>query len=177
MESSEERLRAELHKLERLEFELTEQDTLVLEQVKRFPDNAVHASQRDLLRKLVQEVEALSLGYSLPTVDSDDPDSLRPEIRSARAKVIWEIRQIKSQLDLTDVPSKDVASNAAGALNTTTFDAAPEKPIVKRRKEKRAKIKHRPTVGDDALHVRTGCAKTNPRSRGILDHFFLIFAS
>jgi hypothetical protein len=31
MEASEQRLRAELHKLERLEFDLTEQDTRVLE--------------------------------------------------------------------------------------------------------------------------------------------------
>jgi hypothetical protein len=83
MDADEQRLREQLHSLERLEFELTEQDTLVLDQVKRAPDTAVSASQRDLLRKLFQEVEDLRLGYSLPTVDSDDPDSLRPEILSA----------------------------------------------------------------------------------------------
>ncbi len=135
MESSEQRLREELHKLERLEFELTEQDTLVLEQVRRSPDSAVPSSQRDLLRKLFQEVEDLRLGYSLPTVDSDDPDSLRPEIRSARAKVVWEKKRINSQLDLMTPSSKEIASNADGSLNPSTFEVIPEKPLVKRRKE------------------------------------------
>jgi len=135
MESGEQRLHAELHKLERLEFELTEQDTLVLEQVRRSPDSAVPASQRDLLRKLFQEVEDLGLGYSLPTVDSDDPDSLRPEIRSARAKVVWEIKQIKSQLGLNDVSSKDIVPSATGVLTPAAVEAAPQKPTVKRQKE------------------------------------------
>jgi hypothetical protein len=127
MDADEQRLREQLHSLERLEFELTEQDTLVLDQVKRAPDTAVSASQRDLLRKLFQEVEDLRLGYSLPTVDSDDPDSLRPEILSARAKVIWEKKQINGQLELMKGSSKDVASNANGAL--------PEKSAVKRGRE------------------------------------------
>ena len=135
MEPGERRLREELHKLDRLEFELTEQDTLVLEQVKRSPDSAVPASQRDLLRKLFQEVEDLRLGYSLPTVDSDDPDSLRPEIRSARAKVVWEKKRINSQLDLMNGSSRDFASNADGAPKTATVGAAPGKPLVKRGKE------------------------------------------
>src|ERR1700733_13363309 len=126
MDADEQRLREQLHNLERLEFELTEQDTLVLEQVQRSRDTAVPASQRDLLRKLFQEVEDLRLGYSLPTVDSDDPDSLRPEIRSARAKVVWEKKRINGQLDLTKGSSKNV-SNADGA--------PPEESAIKRGKE------------------------------------------
>ena len=99
---SEERLRAQLHALDRLEFELTEQDTLIIEQVKRSPDNGVPDSQRDLLWKLFQEVVDLGIGYSLPTVISDNPDSLRPEIRSARSKVIWEKKRINAVLGSTE---------------------------------------------------------------------------
>lgn len=87
-----------LHNLERIEFELTEQDTLILEQMQRSPASAVSQSQRDLLRRLFQEVHDLGLGYALPMVDSDNPDSLRPEIRSARAKIVWERQRIQQCL-------------------------------------------------------------------------------
>jgi hypothetical protein len=87
-----------LDKLDRIEFELTEQDTLIQEQMKRSPNTAVHQSQRDLLQGLFREVQDLKLAYSLPSVDSDDPDSLRPEIRSARAKVVWEKKRIQQHL-------------------------------------------------------------------------------
>jgi len=72
MDSEERRLRDQLHALDRLEFELTEQDTLIIEQVKRSPDNGVPESQRDLLWKLFQEVVDVGIGYSLPTVISDN---------------------------------------------------------------------------------------------------------
>ncbi len=102
MDSEERRLRDQLHALDRLEFELTEQDTLIIEQVKRSPDNGVPESQRDLLWKLFQEVVDLGIGYSLPTVISDNPDSLRPEIRSARSKVIWDKKRINAVLGSTE---------------------------------------------------------------------------
>jgi serine/threonine protein kinase len=110
MESDERKQRAALDKLERVEFELTEQDTLILEQVKRSPNSAVPASQRALLRKLFREVEALDLGYTLPSVDSDDPDSLRPEIRSARAKVVWEKKRLSAEISEAVRPIQDAAS-------------------------------------------------------------------
>jgi hypothetical protein len=62
-------------------------------------------------------------------VNSDNPESLRPQIRSARAKLVWEIKQIKSQLGLIDSPSKDNSPSANGA------PAAPQRPTVKRGKE------------------------------------------
>jgi serine/threonine protein kinase len=126
MEASEQRLKEELHKLERLEFELTEQDTLILEQVKRSPDSAVPSSQRDLIWKLFREVEGLGIGYTLPTTDSDNPDSLRPELRSARAKVVWEQKRLNSQLDVAQTAPRDVdvAQNGDGKKNDRIFRTA-----------------------------------------------------
>src|ERR1035441_2901212 len=98
MKSDKQCQREKLDSLDRIEFELTDQDTLILEQVQRAPGTAVPQSQRSLLRKLLQEVQDQDLGYSLPGVDSDDPDSLRPEIRSALAKVLWEKRRLRKSL-------------------------------------------------------------------------------
>jgi hypothetical protein len=108
-----------LDKLDRIEFELTEQDTLIQEQMKRSPNTAVHQSQRDLLQGLFREVQDLKLAYSLPSVDSDDPDSLRPEIRSARAKVVWKKKRIQQRLGLIDAPSKGIVWKFEGDLVST----------------------------------------------------------
>jgi hypothetical protein len=64
-EVRQQRERGKLDSLDRIEFELTEQDTLIQEQVQRSPHTTVPESQRSLVRKLLEEVQNLDLGYSL----------------------------------------------------------------------------------------------------------------
>lgn len=56
MTSDKQREREKLDDLDRIQFELTEQDTLILEQQKRSPYAAVPESQRALVRRLLEEV-------------------------------------------------------------------------------------------------------------------------
>jgi len=118
-----------LHNLERIEFELGEQDTLILEQMQRSPASAVSQSHRDLLWRLFREVCDLGLGYALPTVDSDNPDSLRPEIRSARAKVVWERQRIQQCLEATDATPRAEPPKTERHLSPPPATDAPQ-PVV-----------------------------------------------
>jgi predicted nucleotide-binding protein len=126
MEPDERRQREKLDNLDRIEFELTEQDTLIHEQMKRSLNSAVPPSQRALLRNLFREVQDLQLGYSFPAVDSDDPDDLRPEIRSAYAKVVWEKKRLNRALGLIDAPSNDIFSRSENDSKSSTSATDPK---------------------------------------------------
>jgi len=88
----------------------------------------VSPSHRKLLWHLFLEVQDLQLGYSLPAI-SFDPDSIRPEIRSARAKVVWEKRRIQESDDrLIEVPDLGILSKPESDSNSST--SAKPQPVI-----------------------------------------------
>jgi hypothetical protein len=99
MDINGEKLRAELETLSRLKLELEEQDTLILELARRAPNTAVGAPQITLLEAIFGEVNALRPGLLVPFARTDDPDNLRPQIRSARARVDEQIKALQLSLD------------------------------------------------------------------------------
>jgi hypothetical protein len=86
--------------------------------MKRSPNSAAPPSQRALWN-LFREVRDLGLGYSLPAEDSDHPESLRPEIRSGRARWFGE--------SLVNAPSKDIYVKPENDSKSITFKADPRK--------------------------------------------------
>ena len=70
-----------------------------MEYARRSPNSAVEEPQIALLEAIFGEVNALRHSLLLPFKRTDDPDSLRPQIRSARARVDEQIKAIRNSLE------------------------------------------------------------------------------
>jgi predicted nucleotide-binding protein len=97
MESHEGLLRQEFEQLSRIKFELEEQDAMIFEMLNRDQRASVPASQLEVLRDLFGEISPLCQGYKPPSIDTNNPDGVRPLIRSVRAKVDWRLKSLRGQ--------------------------------------------------------------------------------
>jgi len=98
MEINAAKLRKELDTLSRLKFELEEQDTLIREQDERYPGTAVGSPQLNLLENIIAGVNSLRPNLVMAFERTDNPLDLRPQIRSARARVDEEISGLQQML-------------------------------------------------------------------------------
>jgi predicted nucleotide-binding protein len=96
----------ELERLSRLKFELEEQDTLILELSQRAPNSAVGAPQITVLESIFNEVNSLRPRLLAPFTRTDDPDNLRPQIRSARARVDEQIKMLQQSFEAAAKPKQ-----------------------------------------------------------------------
>ena len=85
--------------LVRIKLELEEQDALILELMRRMPNTAVPETQRDVLQDLFQQISATEPGLCNSFRNHDDPDALRPQIRSAWARIDQQITSVRRDLD------------------------------------------------------------------------------
>jgi hypothetical protein len=103
-------LENDLRALERIKLELEEQDGLIQESAKQNPYNAISPLIIGILRSLFVEIEKMRAGLILPFAPNDDQAALRPQIRSARARVNEEINKTKTLLGTSIRPDVPVMS-------------------------------------------------------------------
>jgi predicted nucleotide-binding protein len=113
MDFAKRELRQELEMLVRIKFELEEQDALLMESMQRARYDAIASAHLDILENIFREINDLRLGV-MQFVRNDDVASLRPQIRSARAKVDGRIKalQPEPQMATHQMPSLSAKDNS-----------------------------------------------------------------
>jgi predicted nucleotide-binding protein len=104
MNPEDEKLRERLELLNRIDFQLVEQDTLSQERGKFA---LASGTEKSVLRDILYEVEELQIQFSTPPLPLImTVRELRRYGRLARAKVIWERKRIRSLLGLPALPGE-----------------------------------------------------------------------
>jgi predicted nucleotide-binding protein len=91
-----------LIKLSRIKFELEEQDTLLREHLGRSADDAITEAQIAILAAIFAEANTLIPGLTHSFTSTDDAAGLRPQIRSARARVDEQIAKVQKRMKAPD---------------------------------------------------------------------------
>jgi predicted nucleotide-binding protein len=88
----------QFEKLSRIKFELEEQDTLLLEHLRRAPYDAITDAQIAIIKAIFEEANLLIPGLIHPFASTDDAGGMRPQMRSARARVDEQIAKLQKTM-------------------------------------------------------------------------------